>query len=133
MDIQKELVLNPKLKHIHWSIYEIQVIASFPHSTLNKHNEIGLSTRHRGIQISVEFIGNLGKYKITIFETIIAVVPKIDAILMIEQLIHKIDSAHLFELLLGRITGYNNLLKAVCMAGSLSISPLSKRPCNTLS
>jgi hypothetical protein len=127
MDIQKELVFNPKLKHIHWSIYEIQVIASFPCSTSNNQNEIGLETRHRGVQISVEFIDSLGKYNISIFETSIAVVPKIDAILIIEQLIYKIDSAHFFELLMGRITRYNNLLKAVGVTNSLSISPLSKR------
>jgi hypothetical protein len=128
MDIQKDLVFNPALKHIEWCLYAIQVSASFPPSASNTYPRIGLKTRHRRVQISVEYIDTLGKYEISIFQTTIAIVPKIDAVSLIEQLIHKIDSAHLFELLMDRITGYHNLLKAVSVAGSLSMSPLSKLP-----
>jgi hypothetical protein len=110
MDIQHDLILNPELQHIKWCLYPIQVIASFPASTSDTHPRIGLETRHRGVQISVEFIDTLGKYQVSIFQTTIAVVPKIDAILLIEHLIHKIDSAHFFELLLGKVSGYPKIL-----------------------
>ena len=110
MDIQNDLVLNPALQHIKWCLYSIQVIASFPPSASGTHSKIGLETRHRGVQISVEFIDTLGKYNISILDTTIAVVPKSDAILLIEQLIHKIDSAHFFELLLGKVSGYPKIL-----------------------
>jgi hypothetical protein len=128
MDIQNDLVLNPALQHIEWCLYPIQVIVSFPASASDTHPKIGLETRHRGVQVSVEFIDALGKYDISIFHMTITVVPRSDAILIIEQLIHKIDSAHFFELLLGRITGYNYFLKAVGVADSLGVSSLSKRP-----
>jgi hypothetical protein len=127
MDIQKDLVFNPALQHIEWYLYAIHVIASFPCSTTSKQNTIGLRTQHRGVQISVKFIDTLGKYDISIFQTTIAVAPKIDAVSVIEKLIHEIDSLYFFELLLGRITGYKNLLEIVGVADSIGVRPLSKR------
>jgi hypothetical protein len=110
MDIQKELVFNPALQHIEWRLYAIQVHASSPYSASYKHYGIGLKTYHRGIQISVEFLDSLGKYDLSINRDTIAVLPKVDAILTIEQIIQRIDSANFFELRLGRLIGYPTIL-----------------------
>lgn len=110
MDIQTDLVLNPELQHIKWCLYPIHVVDAFPLSPSDKHPRIGLRTQHRGVQISIEFIDALGKYDVSIFHTTIAIVPKVDAVLIVKQLILKIDSAHGFELLLGKVSGYPGIL-----------------------
>ncbi|MCG9889493.1 MAG: hypothetical protein MH252_00280 [Thermosynechococcaceae cyanobacterium MS004] len=110
MDIQNDLVLNPKLQHIQWHLYPIQVIDCFPPAALDTHPKPGLETRHRGVRIAVEFFDSLGKYSISMAEVTIAVIPKIDALLMIEQLILKIDSTSFVNLLLGRVSGYSKIL-----------------------
>jgi hypothetical protein len=110
MDIQKELVFNPALQHIEWCLYAIHVHASSPCPLSKKPYEIGLKTCRRGIQISVEFLDSLGKYDLSIDRDTIAVLPKVDAILTIEQLIQRIDSTNFFELFLGRLIGYPKIL-----------------------
>jgi hypothetical protein len=60
MDIQNDLVLNPEIQHVKWCLYPTQVIDCFPPSASDTHPRIGLETRHRGVQISIEFIDALG-------------------------------------------------------------------------
>jgi hypothetical protein len=110
MDIQKDLVFNPALQHVKWCLYGIHVRTSSHCSTSYTHQKLGLKTCHRGIQISVEFLDCLGKYDLSIKHDTIAVLPKRDTILKIEQLIHKIDSANFFKLLLGKLFGYPKIL-----------------------
>jgi hypothetical protein len=110
MDIQTELVLNPALQHIEWCLYAIHVRESSTCSTSNEYQKIGLKTCHKGIWISVEFHEPIGKYDISIDHNTIAVLPKFDAILRIEQLIQKIDSATPFEILVGKLFGFYKVL-----------------------
>jgi hypothetical protein len=121
MDIQTELVLNPALQHIEWCLYAIHVRVewclyaihvreSSTCSTSNEYQKIGLKTCHKGIWISVEFHEPIGKYDISIDHNTIAVLPKLDAISRIEQLIHRIDSATHLKILLSKLFGSSNVL-----------------------